>query len=111
MSTAPAKQEWLVVLPDNKGALEQRMKVRPDHLSALKPTIESGFWTFGGALLDETPKEGEGLKINGSVMLAYGATREEVLQALEADVYSKEQVWDWSKVQIFPFKSAFRNAL
>jgi len=29
MASAPQKHEWLVILPDNEGALEARMKVRP----------------------------------------------------------------------------------
>lgn len=35
-AAAPAKQEWLIILPDHAGALEQRMKVRP-YVYALPP--------------------------------------------------------------------------
>jgi uncharacterized protein len=46
----------------------------------------------------------------GSAMLAYAETKEEVLEKLKADIYSKEEVWDWSKVQIWPFRSAIGGA-
>ncbi|KAI4122104.1 MAG: hypothetical protein LQ347_006624 [Umbilicaria vellea] len=62
-------------------------------------------------MLDEAPKEGEGLKINGSVMLALAESKEEVLQALKRDIYCTSGVWDWDKVQIHPFKTAVRKPL
>ncbi|KAK5138237.1 hypothetical protein LTR08_003298 [Meristemomyces frigidus] len=106
-----SKQEWMVILPDKPGMLSKRMEVRPDHLSNLKPHVDSGFFVFGGASLEEPLKEGEAPKINGSVMLAQADTKEEVLEAIRRDVYSKSGVWDESKIQIFPFKSAIRQAL
>ena len=35
-------------------------------------------------------------------MLAFAESEAEVLKALEEDVYFKEDVWDWHKVQIQP---------
>lgn len=58
--------------------------------------MESGFWVLGGASLDEPVKEGEGPKINGSVMMAFAESKEEVLEKLKADIYYKE-VWDVEK--------------
>ncbi|TKA48979.1 hypothetical protein B0A54_01055 [Friedmanniomyces endolithicus] len=92
-----SKQEWMVILPDRKDSLAARMKVRPDHLAALKPSVESGFFVFGGASLDEPVKEGEGPKINGSVMVAVAESKEEVLDKLKADVYYTSGVWDVEK--------------
>ena len=54
-------------------------------------------------MLDEPIKDGEGLKINGSVMMAAAETAEEVLEKLKKDVYAKE-VWDFEKVQIIPVR-------
>lgn len=105
------KQEWMVILPDNAGALETRMKVRPQHLKDLKPKAESGVAVFGGASLDEPLKEGEGPKINGSVMIIEADTKEEVEDVIKGDIYYKEGVWNASKMQIFPFKSAIRKEL
>ncbi|KAI7379814.1 hypothetical protein KC336_g19110, partial [Hortaea werneckii] len=56
-------------------------------------------------------KEGEPPKINGSVMLAVADTKEEVMKNVKEDVYFKSGVWDESKIQIFPFKSAIREQL
>lgn len=53
---------------------------------------------MGGASLDEPIKEGEALKINGSVMMAEADTREEVEELIKGDVYYKEGVWDADKV-------------
>ncbi|KAK4549820.1 hypothetical protein LTR36_005121 [Oleoguttula mirabilis] len=104
-----SKQEWMIILPDKPGMLGKRMEVRPDHLSSLKPLVDSNFFVFGGASLDEPLKEGEGPKINGSVMLALADTKEEVLEKIRADVYSKSGVWDESKelvmCAIFPSKA------
>ncbi|KAI6849461.1 hypothetical protein KC332_g1875 [Hortaea werneckii] len=105
------KQEWMVILPDAAGKLSKRMEVRPDHLNNLKPHVDSGLWVFGGASLDEPIKEGEPPKINGSVMLAVADTKEEVMKSVKEDVYFKSGVWDESKIQIFPFKSAIREQL
>jgi len=106
-STAP-KIDWLVIVPDHEGVLEKRMAVRPNHLQALTKAVEEGFWKVGGATLAAPPKEGEGLQITGSAMMAQAATKEEVIEALKKDVYAKE-VWDFSKIQIYPMKVAFRK--
>ncbi|KAL3424441.1 hypothetical protein PVAG01_03722 [Phlyctema vagabunda] len=101
------KFEWLVILPDHEGVLDHRMKVRPAHFEGLGPVIESGLMKMGGALLEEVPKEGEAMKINGSALVAVAANREEVLEIIKRDTYTKEGIWDMSKVQIYPFKAAF----
>ena len=48
--------------------------------------------------MEEPPKEGEPLKLNGSAIMTYAASREEVLEQLKGDIYSKSGVWDLSKV-------------
>ncbi|OJD28801.1 ycii-related domain protein [Diplodia corticola] len=144
MSSEPQKYEWLIILPDQDGALPRRMEVRQrkqkekkereeeenppkkitqanqsttllahtnrQHLSNLQ-TYPSDFWLWGGGFLEDVPKEGEPMKMLGSAMLAWAATKEEVLEKLKRDVYTENQVWDWSKVQIYPFKSAIRKPL
>ncbi|KAK5127459.1 hypothetical protein LTR85_006798 [Meristemomyces frigidus] len=95
-----SKQEWMIILPDKPGMLAKRMEVRPDHLSALKPLVDSNFFVFGGASLEEPLKEGEGPKANGSVMLALADTKEEVLEKVKEDIYAKSGVWDESKEAI-----------
>lgn len=110
MSEAP-KQYWLVIIPDAPGALAKRMEIRPAHLKALTPAVESGFWKMGGGTLASPKIEGQPLDINGSAMLAFAATAEEVLEKLKGDIYAKNNVWDFSKVQIFPFVPAFLGTL
>ncbi|KAF1358340.1 hypothetical protein EJ07DRAFT_125183 [Lizonia empirigonia] len=105
-------QEWLVIVPDHEGALQKRIAIRQDHLGGLKKDDES-FWLWGGAMLEEPIKEGDAgpPKMKGSAMLIGAKTREEVEDRLKKDVYVEGGVWDLSKVQIIPFKSALRKAL
>lgn len=51
-----------------------------------------------GAMLEEVPKEGEGLKIWGSAMMAHAASKEEVLEVIKQDIYYKSNVWNLDKV-------------
>lgn len=75
------------------------------------------FWTHAnkntGAMLEEPIKEGDSgpPKMKGSAMLIGAKTKEEVEERLKKDVYVEGGVWDLSKVQIIPFKSALRKAL
>ena len=55
-----------------------------------------------GATLDAHPVADEGLKINGSVMLALAESKEEVLEQIKNDVYCKEGIWDMDKIQVIP---------
>lgn len=54
---------------------------------------------LGGATLDEPLQEGQGPKINGSVMMAVADSQEEVLEKLKKDKYWTEGVWDVEKVR------------
>jgi len=74
------------------------------------PLHESGFWQVGGAILSEPPKDGQ-LHITGSAMIALAETKEEVIEAIKRDIYYTSGVWDLSKVQIWPFRSAIRKGL
>ena len=40
--------------------------------------------------------------IKGSIMLAFAKSKEDVLGALQEDIYFKEGIWDWDRVQIHP---------
>ncbi|KFY89787.1 hypothetical protein V500_05486 [Pseudogymnoascus sp. VKM F-4518 (FW-2643)] len=106
-AAAPQKCHWLVIVPDQPGKLEARMAVRSDHLKNVTPKVDEGFWKVGGATLDEPPRDGEALKINGSCFIAHATTKEEVMVELKNDVYAKGEVWDFEKIQILPFKPAF----
>jgi hypothetical protein len=56
---------------------------------------------MGGAMLEDVPKEGSPLKINGSVMMAVASSKEEVLEKIKKDVYAGQGVWDMDKVSDF----------
>lgn len=49
-------------------------------------------------MLSEVPKEGEGLKIIGSAMMAHAASKEEVMEMIEKDIYADSGVWNLEKV-------------
>lgn len=72
--------------------------------------------TFGadlrwpGAMFNEPPSEGK-LPIRGSVMLAWASSKEEVMEHVKSDIYATSEVWDLSKVEVYPFKSAIRQPL
>ncbi len=48
--------------------------------------------------MEEVPKEGDALKIQGSAMVALASSKEEVIDQLKADIYAKNEVWDFEKV-------------
>ena len=48
--------------------------------------------------MEDPPKEGEPLKLNGSAVMTYAASREEVMEQLKDDIYATSGVWDLSKV-------------
>ncbi|PGH27757.1 hypothetical protein AJ80_00545 [Polytolypa hystricis UAMH7299] len=125
MASAPAKCDWLILLPDQEGAMEKRLSVRPRHFDGMQPRVDSGAWKMGGATLDEPPAEGSPLKFNGSFIVAHAATKEEALEEIKKDVYATSGVWDLDngdlanaglmpvvvvfggKITIFPLKVAF----
>jgi len=47
----------------------------------------------------------------GSAMIAYAESKEEVIDAIKKDIYAESEVWDLSKIQIWPFRSAIRKGL
>ncbi|CAI7564308.1 unnamed protein product [Penicillium glandicola] len=111
MSSAPAKREFLCILPDKPGAQAKRLEVRPKHLEGVKPNVASGFIVAGGAMLNAHPADGETPSFKGSMMLAVAENEAEVLELLNKDIYTTSGVWDMENAQIIPFKSAVREAL
>ncbi|KAI9889669.1 MAG: hypothetical protein M1814_005070 [Vezdaea aestivalis] len=110
MTSSATKTEWLAILPDHENDPERRLSVRPKHFEGLKEGIDNGFWKSGGAILHEPEIEGKQLQFRGSVMVGLASSREEFIEVLKSDIYFKNDVWDWDKVQIYPFKNGFRIA-
>nr|XP_023907916.1 deoxyribonuclease Tat-D-like [Quercus suber] len=75
-------------------------KMLYDHLTALKPNLESGFVVMGGASLDEPITEGQGPKANGSILLAVADSKEEVVERLGKDPYVTAGVWDLDRCHL-----------
>ncbi|CAP99069.1 hypothetical protein E8E15_005471 [Penicillium rubens] len=111
MSSAPAKKEFLCILPDKPGAQAKRLEVRPKHLEGVKPNVASGAIVAGGAMLNAHPADGETPSFKGSMMLAVAENEAQVLELLNNDIYTTSGVWDMENAQIIPFKSAVREAL
>lgn len=64
--------------------------------------MSSGIVNLGGATLDEQPKDGEPMKINGSAMLIAADTEEDAMKIIVDDIYYKSGVWDPKKVRVGP---------
>ncbi|MDI1487280.1 MAG: hypothetical protein OHK93_006549 [Ramalina farinacea] len=102
------RQEWLVVLPDNKGVLPKRMELRPAHRKAVEPDERSGFFKVGGGILEDKLEEGEPLRIAGSFLIACAKSSDEVKERLQKDVHFEHGIWDWDKLQIYPVRDRSR---
>ncbi|KAI9930839.1 hypothetical protein ASPWEDRAFT_47814 [Aspergillus wentii DTO 134E9] len=111
MASAPAKKEFLCILPDKPGVVEKRLEVRGAHLENVKPLVEQGSVVIGGATFDHHPTGGETPAFNGSMLIVVVENEEQVWEILKNDVYVKNGVWDLERAQIIPFKSAVRTAL
>ena len=71
----------------------------------MKPMFDEGRFRLGGAYFH--PQEpGQPRLVKGSVIIACADTKEEVVEILKKDVFTTSGVWDWSKVEIYPFKTA-----
>ena len=106
--------EYLVTIPDFPNSLDKRVAVRPTHLKGLKPHIDNGTVSFGGAMLSEEFHEGQGKEtpdMMGSVMLIKMESEEKIKEWIRNDPYCKGGVWDVEKANIVPFRCAIRTAL
>lgn len=85
---------------------------RRAHIDRVKAEADDGFWLMGGAMLTHVPTpEDKTIQAAGSAMVAFAASKEEVMQRLKDDVYTSGNVWDWDKVQIWPFRTAIRKGV
>ncbi|MGL4632337.1 MAG: YciI family protein [Leadbetterella sp.] len=93
-------QQYLVLGFDSKeeGALEHRMKIRPQHLEIVQSLKASGNFVIGGAQLSEE------LQMNGSALIVQFETKEELDSYLKREPYILHKVWE--KYRVVPFKVA-----
>ncbi|KAM0213913.1 hypothetical protein ACHAQD_009126 [Fusarium lateritium] len=111
VSVPPGKFEFLVVVHDKANAREKRLEVRSTHFKNMAPHLEDGSWKMGGAILNSVPKDDSpsSLDFAGSTLVCVAESVEEVREQLSKDIYATSGVWDMDKVQIYPFKAAFRT--
>lgn len=82
----------------NPGALDHRMKIRPEHLEKISHVKKAGQYVCGGAILDDYGK------MIGS-MIMYDVEDRAALDRLllnEPYIYNKV----WGKIEIHPFRLA-----
>jgi uncharacterized protein len=92
--------QFLLIAYDgtDSGALDRRMKSRPEHLEKIAVVKKTGQFLCGGAILDD-----EGTMI-GSMILYEAENREELDRLLENEPYIYNRVWE--KIDIRPFRMA-----
>jgi len=91
---------FLVIAKDGTDpeAPARRQAVREQHLANIKPSVESGILQVGGAIMDD-----DGNMI-GSALIAEAADKEELMEFLNNDIYTKSGVW--KSFEIYPFLRA-----
>jgi hypothetical protein len=92
--------QFLLVAFDgtDPGALERRMKVRPDHLEKIAVLKKKGNFLLGGAILDESEK------MIGSMIVYEFPDRSALDESLEDEPYITGAVWQ--KIEIRPYRLA-----
>ncbi|GKU21300.1 hypothetical protein FLAG1_08798 [Fusarium langsethiae] len=63
--------EWIVLIPDVKGSLETRVRVRETHIKEMDQHVKSGFFQMGGGTL-------AGNAVDGSAIVARAKSEEEI---------------------------------
>jgi uncharacterized protein YciI len=93
-------KQYLITAYDYKdsGALERRMKVRPNHFIGTRDLKERGYFIFGGAILDDHGK------MIGSVMVMQFETEEQLGLWKQTEPYIVQKIWETYEVK--PFKVA-----
>ena len=94
------KMQFLIVAYDGKdeGAMERRMKARPEHLEKVALLKKNGEFLFGGAILDENGQ------MRGSMILYEFPDRQTLDERLKDEPYITKGVW--KKIEIHPFRLA-----
>jgi uncharacterized protein YciI len=92
--------QFLLIAYDgtDPGALERRMKARPEHLERIADLKKSGEFLLGGAILDENGK------MIGSMIVYEFPDRASLDESLKKEPYIVNGVW--KKVEIQPYRLA-----
>jgi uncharacterized protein YciI len=92
--------QFLLVAYDgtDAGALDRRMKSRPEHLEKISLVKKAGEFLCGGAILDDSGK------MIGSMILYEIPDRATLDERLKDEPYIYNKVWE--KIEIRPFRMA-----
>jgi len=92
--------QFLLIAHDgtDAGALDRRMKSRPEHLEKIAKVKKAGEFLCGGAILDDAGK------MIGSMILYEMPDRATLDERLKEEPYIYNKVWE--KVEIRPFRLA-----
>jgi uncharacterized protein YciI len=92
--------QFLLIAYDgtDSGALDRRMKCRPEHLEKIALLKKAGQFICGGAILDATEQ------MIGSMILYEAENRAYLDKLLEKEPYVFNKVWE--KIEIRPFRLA-----
>ncbi|KAK9479920.1 hypothetical protein V1514DRAFT_326870 [Lipomyces japonicus] len=104
--------EFVAIIPDktDDGAVDRRLAVREAHLANVKKLFAEKVITSGGAFLDDPIVQGVRPTFKGSIVSFSAESKEAVEAILKQDPYAENDVWDFSKVQIYNFAVAVRQA-
>jgi len=87
--------QYLVVVYDNIGALDKRLKAREAHLKGAKELIKQGKIINAGALM-------EGETMIGSSLYIDFETENDIHQWLAQEPYVVEEVWNMDTFHLMP---------
>jgi len=92
--------EFILIAYDgtDAGALERRMKYRPEHLERIEKLKKAGEFLIGGAILSEAGQ------MIGSMILYNFPDRASLDERLKDEPYIFGKVWE--KIEIKPFRVA-----
>jgi len=92
--------QFLLIAYDgtDAGALDRRMKSRPEHLEKIAMVKKAGEFLCGGAILDDSGK------MTGSMILYEVPDRATLDERLKNEPYIYNKVW--KKIDIKPFRLA-----
>lgn len=73
---------------EDEGALERRLKVRPEHMERCEQSVAAGTLVYAVALLDDDER------MIGSVMVVDLPSRDDVERWLEDEPYQRDDIWE-----------------
>ncbi|KAL3421677.1 ycii-related domain protein [Phlyctema vagabunda] len=109
-SVAKKASEWLVILADRPGVLDQRIQIRPTHSKNFVKLHEAGIVSWAGPVFTDHSLPGTKRRpFVGSVIVMNAPSVEAVRKTLEKDIFVTQGIWDWEAVKILPFETTLRK--